>query len=58
MFYVQYDGNGAITGTVSSEVDAPQATQLVFDAPVPVSNKQVNLLTLTLEDIPVDAPTP
>ena len=57
-FYVQYDANGNITGTVLSSGPAPipqsPIQQLTFDSWQNTVGMQVNLSTLQLEAIPQD----
>lgn len=53
-FYVQYDDFGNIGSTVQTDGPAPLCDrQISFEEPVDTLNKQVNLETLLLEDIPL-----
>lgn len=58
-FYVQYDNDGLITGTVVSATPPEHPLQLEFDSFVETNSKKVNLQTLELEDYtpPPDEPT-
>lgn len=57
MFYVQYDENGNIGGTVITNNAPICERQLSFDEPFDTAGKMVDLATLTLIDAPIPEPT-
>lgn len=56
-YYVQYDEQGFISGTVSAQTAPEHPRQLVFDAPVDTHLKKVNLQTMQFEQLPPYVPT-
>lgn len=53
--YIQFNDDGFITATVITDGEEPSMeNQLVFDPPIDVSGKMVDINTLQLIDAPPD----
>ena len=53
-FYIQYNNDGEIVATVMSTGKPPiHPRQIALDEPISISHKRVNLLTKTIEDVPI-----